>query len=589
MKKLDLLITGVGGQGIILASDIIAEAALAAGYDVKKTDTLGMAQRGGSVVSHVRIAHRVWSPLIKEGEADMLVAFEKLEAARWGYYLQPGAIVIVNNHVLPPLSVNLGTERYPSDEEITSILRQRSEHIYFVNGTSRVRELGNMRTLNMFMLGCSRFLSRLRFTFGRIVYLSAYHPAYGKSILLPSTGVERKSEVPISERVQKSMAQGSWIRRMFEEGTSLKRQYGEENVFDLSLGNPVMEPPIEFRQELRRLAENPLPGMHRYMENAGYPETRAAVAAQLSLDTGIKFTTKDIIMTCGAAGAINVVLKTILNQGDEVIIFTPYFAEYVNYIDNHGGITRALPTDEQFIPKLDVLETAISSKTKAILINSPNNPSGAVYSENFMHQLGELLHKKETQYGTPIFLISDEAYRKIIYDGLKYPSPLPHHPQSIIATSHSKDLALPGERIGYIAVHPDCSQREELVNGIIHCNRILGYVNAPALMQHIVRHLQPVTVSVTEYQKKRDFLYEHLTEMGYSVIKPRGAFYMFPKSPLEDDVAFVRELQQSRVLTVPGSGFGAPGYFRISYCVDERTLEGSLAGFRKAAQKFNLC
>jgi aspartate aminotransferase len=384
----------------------------------------------------------------------------------------------------------------------------------------------------------------------------------------------------MSERVQKSMAHGSWIRRMFEEGTSLKKQYGEENIFDLSLGNPVMEPPVEFRQELRRLVENPLPGMHRYMENAGYPETRVG--------TGIKFTLKDIIMTCGAAGALNVVLKTILNQGDEVVIFAPYFAEYINYIDNHNGISRTLPTDEQFIPKLDVLETAIGANTKAILINSPNNPSGAVYSEDFMHQLGELLHQKETQHGEPIFLISDEAYSKIIYDGLIYPSPLLHHPQSIIATSHSKDLALPGERIGYIAVHPDCCQREELVNGFIHCNRILGYVNAPALMQHVVSQLQSVTVSVAEYQKKRDFLYEHLTGMGYSVVKPKGAFYMFPKSPLEDDVAFVRELQKLRVLTVPGSGFGTPGYFRASYCVADRTLEGSLAGFRKAAQEFNL-
>jgi len=395
--------------------------------------------------------------------------------------------------------------------------------------------------------------------------------------------------VSVSDRVQKSMAQGSWVRRMFEEGTSLKRQYGEENVFDLSLGNPVMEPPVEFRQELKRLVENPLPGMHRYMENAGYPETRAAVAAQLSLETSIEFTMNDVIMTCGAAGALNVVLKTILNEGDEVIIFAPYFPEYINYIDNHGGIARILPTDEQFIPKLDILEAAIGAKTKVVLINSPNNPSGAVYGKDLVHQLGELLSKKETQYGTQIFLISDEAYRKIIYDGLKYPSPLPHHPQSIIVASHSKDLALPGERIGYIAVNPTCSQRKEVVDGFIYCNRTLGYVNAPALMQHLVSHLQSVTVPIAEYQKKRDFLYDHLTEMGYSVMKPQGAFYMFPKSPLEDDVALVRELQSWRVLTVPGRGFGTPGYFRISYCVDDRTLEGSLAGFRKTSQKFNLC
>ena len=393
----------------------------------------------------------------------------------------------------------------------------------------------------------------------------------------------------ISDNVRRRMAEGSWIRRMFEEGAILKHQYGEETVFDLTLGNPVMEPPIEFKRELERLTGNPLPGMHRYMENAGYPETRAAVAEQLSLETGIKFTMNDIVMTCGAAGALNVVLKSILNPGDEVIIFAPYFAEYGNYIDNHGGNTKVLPTDDQFIPKLDILEAGITSRTKGIIINSPNNPTGVVYSEGFVRQLGDLLQKKEGQYGMQIFLISDEAYRKIIYDGLKYPPVFPHHRHSIVITSHSKDLALPGERIGYIAVHPECSQREDLMDGLVFCNRVLGYVNAPALMQRVVRSLQNVSVSAAEYQKKRDFLYSHLTEMGYSVVKPQGAFYMFPESPLRDDVAFVKELGQWNVLTVPGRGFGLPGYFRVSYCVEDRTLEGSLVGLRRAAEKFDLC
>jgi aspartate aminotransferase len=384
------------------------------------------------------------------------------------------------------------------------------------------------------------------------------------------------------------MAEGSWIRRMFEEGAIMKKRYGEENVFDLSLGNPIVEPPPEFNQELKKLAEQPLPGMHRYMSNAGYAETRAAVAEQLALETGIKFTMNEIIMTCGAAGALNVVLKTILNAGDEVIIFAPYFAEYVHYIDNHYGVARILPTDEHFAPKLDKLENAINEKTRAVIVNSPNNPSGAVYDEQRLQGLGEVLRKKETQYGTQILLVSDEAYRRLIYDGVKYPFPVRYHPQSIITTSHSKDLALPGERIGYIAVNPNCHQREELVNGFIHLNRTLGFVNASALMQHIVRHLQAVTVSVAEYQQKRDFLYDHLTKMGYSLVKPQGAFYIFPKTPLEDDVAFVRELQELKVLTVPGSGFGTPGYFRISYCVDDQTIEGSLSGFREIAQKFGL-
>ena len=393
----------------------------------------------------------------------------------------------------------------------------------------------------------------------------------------------------ISDNVKGRMVEGSWIRKMFEEGAVLMRRYGAENVFDLSIGNPVMEPPTEFKKELKRLVENPLPGMHRYMDNAGYAETRVAVAAQLSKETGIKFNVSDTVMTCGAAGALNVILKTILNKGDEVIVFAPYFMEYSNYIDNHGGTIKVLPTDDKFLPKLDALEAAITAKTKGVIINSPNNPTGVVYSEDLVHMLGDLLHKKESQFGTQIFLISDEAYRKIIYDGLKYPPVFPHHKQTIVATSHSKDLALPGERIGYIAVHPECGQHDELMSGLVFCNRVLGFVNASALMQRIVCVLQDVTVSVAEYQKKRDFLYSRLVEMGYSLVKPQGAFYVFPKSPLEDDVAFVAELRQFNVLTVPGRGCGLSGYFRASYCVDDRTLEGSMDGFKKVAQKFKLC
>ncbi len=393
----------------------------------------------------------------------------------------------------------------------------------------------------------------------------------------------------VSENVARRMAEGSWIRRMFEEGAILKRRYGEEHVFDLSIGNPVVEPPLEFDRELKRVVKSTKPGMHRYMENAGYEGTRAAVAAQLSKETGLKFTVSDIVMTCGAAGGLNVVLKTILNPGEEVIVFAPYFMEFGNYIDNHGGITMVLPTDEQFVPRLDALEAGITDRTKGVIINSPNNPTGVVYSEGFLRRLGDILRKKETQYGKHIFLISDEAYRKIIYDGLQYPPIFHHYRHSIVVTSHSKDLAIPGERIGYIAIHPQCAQREELVAGFVFCNRILGFVNAPALMQHVVRSLQHVTVSIADYQKKRDFLYENLIKLGYSVVKPQGAFYMFPRSPLGDDVAFVNELRQWNVLTVPGRGFGTPGYFRISYCVDDRTLEGSLVGFKKAAQKFKLC
>ncbi len=392
----------------------------------------------------------------------------------------------------------------------------------------------------------------------------------------------------VADKIKSGMADGSWIRRMFEEGNALKQKYGAANVFDLSLGNPIMEPPPEFRHELLRLAQNPVPGMHRYMENAGYAETRAAVAQSLSGETGLKFTASDIVMTSGAAGALNVVLKTILNPGEEVIVLAPFFVEYLNYIDNHGGIGRVVKTGEGFMPDVSLIEAAITPKTKAMILNSPNNPTGVLYTEKCLKSLGEAIRKKEKQFGTSIYLISDEPYRKILYDGLTFPQVVTHHPRAIVLTSHSKDLALPGERIGYVAINPDCEGKKELVDGFIYCNRILGFVNAPALMQHIVKHLQSVTVSIADYQRKRDLLYGALTAMGYSMNKPQGAFYLFPKSPVEDEVAFVRDLQEYRVLVVPGRGFGTPGYFRISYCVDDATVQGSLDGFRKAARKYGL-
>jgi aspartate aminotransferase len=252
-------------------------------------------------------------------------------------------------------------------------------------------------------------------------------------------------------------------------------------------------------------------------------------------------------------------------------------------------VPRIVPTDDRFIPRLEVLENAIGPGTKAVLINSPNNPTGVVYWDDFLRQLGELLTRMENRHGTQILLISDEPYRKIVYDQRQCPQIWPHYRDCVVVTSHSKDLALPGERIGYIATHPECGEREELVDGFVYCNRTLGYVNAPALMQRLIRSLQSVTVSVPEYQRKRDFVYGNLKQMGFSLLKPEGAFYVFPKSPIPDDVGFVKELQQRRVLVVPGIGFGLPGYFRASYCLDDKTLEGSMAGFREVARKFKLC
>lgn len=393
----------------------------------------------------------------------------------------------------------------------------------------------------------------------------------------------------ISRKLQQQMAEGGWIRKMFEEGIALKKRFGESNIFDLTLGNPVMEPPDEFHQELRRWVNEPSAGMHRYMPNAGYPETRAAVAEHLSSVTGLPFSQNEVVMTCGAAGGINVVLKTILETGDEVIIFSPYFVEYIYYIDNAQGIPRIVPSDSQFVPDLKILEENITPKTRAVLVNSPNNPTGVVYSDETLREIGKLLDKKERELGTEIFLISDDIYRRLVYDEVECPYVFQYHPRTVVTTSFSKDLALPGERIGYVAVNPQYDGRDELFNGFVFCNRVLGFVNAPALMQNVIRALQDVWVDIDEYVRKRDLLYDNLIEMGYSIVKPTGAFYMLPKSPIEDDAAFVKELQKYNVLVVPGKGFGAPGYFRISYCVEDRVIEGSLQGFKAAAKQFNLC
>ena len=390
----------------------------------------------------------------------------------------------------------------------------------------------------------------------------------------------------ISKKIKGLMEQGSWIRKMFEEGIALKQRYGDDKVFDLSLGNPIMEPPPEFYSALRRLAEDPSPGMHRYMPNAGYVETRAAVAAQLSEETGLGFTADQVMMSCGAGGALNVVLKTLLDPGDEVVVFAPYFVEYLFYADNHGGACKVVPWDEGFLPDTGALEEAITPRTRVVLVNSPNNPTGVLYSDQVLGRLAQTIQRKERELGTEIFLVSDEPYRRILFDGLVYPHIFRHHDRSIVVTSHSKDLALAGERIGFVALHPDYDGAEELMNGLVFCNRTLGFVNAPALMQHIVRELQSVTVDVQAYQEKRDFMYGRLTGMGYELVKPQGAFYMFPRSPIEDDAAFAAELQRHNVLVVPGRGFGAPGYFRLSYCVSDKTLEGSLTGFSKAIEAF---
>jgi aspartate aminotransferase len=394
--------------------------------------------------------------------------------------------------------------------------------------------------------------------------------------------------MPIAKKIKHYMESASWIRGMFEEGIRLKHQYGEDNVFDFSLGNPVLEPPPAFHAALRDLLEHPQPGMHRYMPNVGYPETRAAVAAQLTKETGMPFTAEHIVMCVGAAAGINVVLKTLLDPGDEVLFFAPYFVEYHFYVDYHGGVAKVVPTGANFDLDLEALEAALSPRSKVVLINSPNNPTGVIYPATTLKQLGELLQRRERQFNTKIYLLSDEPYKKLIYGGLTYPEIYPHHPNTMTVTSHAKDLALPGERIGYIAVNPDCADLKDLISGMSFTTRTLGFVNAPALMQRVIVKLQGVTIEMSQYERKRNFLCDHLMAMGYQLVKPQGAFYIFPKTPIADDVAFVKALQAKNILTVPGRGFGTPGHFRIAYCVEDRTIERSMHGFRAVAKEFGL-
>jgi aspartate aminotransferase len=402
-------------------------------------------------------------------------------------------------------------------------------------------------------------------------------------------GIGRRSEeMAISKKIEKALEGASWIRRMFEEGDRLKRMYGPEKVFDFSLGNPIVEPPGEFFEELKRVANNPIPGMCRYMANSGYAETRKSIASMLSEETGLSFTEKLIVMSTGAAGGGNIVLKSILDPGNEVITPSPYFVEYRFYVDNHGGTLKAVETREDFSLDLEAIEEAIGKKTKAILINSPNNPTGVVYSKESLIRLGEILARKSEHYGKTIFLLCDEAYKRIVYDNVKLPNVFSVYDHCIAITSHSKDLSIPGERIGYVAISPLAEGKERLAEALAFSNRTLGFVNAPALMQRLVGRLRHVSVDISGYQEKRDLLYDALVDFGYSMVKPMGAFYIFPRCPIDNDVAFVKALQAKNILTVPGRGFGKPGHFRIAYCVERSVIEAALKGFGELAVEYGM-
>jgi aspartate aminotransferase len=373
---------------------------------------------------------------------------------------------------------------------------------------------------------------------------------------------------------------------MFEEGAKRIQKYGAENVFDFSLGNPNLEPPEKFNEVLSELVKDQTPFQHAYMPNAGFPATRQAVAEYLNGFNRASFSADEIVMTVGAGGALNVVLKTILNPGEEVIIPSPYFVEYNFYLDNHQGIPRTVATKDDFSFDIEAIEGAVNEKTRAVLIDSPNNPTGRVYSEGELRELAEVLESSSKKFGQTIYLISDEPYRKIAYDGISIPSIFDVYSESFVVTSFSKDLSLPGERIGYAAAHPDISDKAMILGGMVLCNRILGYVNAPALMQRAVSSLLTESVDISIYQRRRDILCEGLESAGYDFVKPQGAFYLFPKTPIEDDVAFVSELQEENILTVPGSGFGGPGHFRIAYCVSDDVIKRALPGFERVMKKY---
>lgn len=390
----------------------------------------------------------------------------------------------------------------------------------------------------------------------------------------------------ISKKIEGFISQSSWIRKMFEDGLRLKQEFGAENVFDFSLGNPNVEPPHQFKELLIEVANDKSLGVHGYMPNAGYIDTRSAIADYLSGVHKKEIKADHVVMTCGAGGALNVILKTLLDPGEEVIVPTPFFVEYRFYVDNYNGVIKLVDSHDDFSLNLRAIEDAVTEKTKIVLINSPNNPTGKIYDEKSIHALGELLKRKSAELKNEIYLISDEPYRDIVYDGIEVPSIMQVYNNSIIATSYSKSISLPGERIGYLAVNPAVADLDQLMGGLVLCNRIIGFVNAPAIMQRIVAKMQGVTVDVEEYKRKRDLLCDGLASAGYNFEKPEGAFYLFPRSPIEDDVKFVKDLQKKNILTVPGSGFGKAGHFRISYCVDDATIVNSIPAFAEVMRKY---
>ena len=401
---------------------------------------------------------------------------------------------------------------------------------------------------------------------------------------------ERKISIMIADKMVDLVKNSSAIRAMFEEGKIMAAKYGAENVYDFSLGNPNVPAPAEVKKAVFEELEKEDPVvLHGYMNNSGYEDVRAAIADSINRRFQTSFGEQNIIMTVGAAGGLNVILKTLLNPGDEVIVIAPYFGEYNSYVSNYDGkIVVVSPNTENFQPNLEELEQKITANTKAVIINSPNNPTGVVYSEDTIRKMADILRGKEKELGTDIYLISDEPYRELVYDGIEVPYLTKYYENAIIGYSYSKSLSLPVERIGYLVIPDEVSDAEDVIAAANVATRILGYVNAPSLMQKVVAKCLDAKVDVPFYNRNREALYNGLKELGFECIKPEGAFYLFVKSPVEDEKVFCAAAKKYNILIVPGSSFACPGYVRIAYCVSYETIMNSMPGFKALAEEFKV-
>lgn len=390
--------------------------------------------------------------------------------------------------------------------------------------------------------------------------------------------------MPIARNHHVAVFGTSLIRKMFNEGTKLKAQFGAENVFDFSLGNPNVPPPKEFAEAIISIMNEDIPNKHAYMTNSGYPETRQYVADFLTKEQGIPVHRDNIVMTCGAGAALTLICQAILNVGDNIVVSIPNFVVYKTYAENFGGELKTVPCLEDFTLDLKAMEQAINEKTAAILINSPNNPCGVIYPQEQIDALSKILERKSREFNRPIYLLSDEPYRQIVYDGYDVPTIFPAYKHSIIVSSYSKSLSIPGERIGWAAIHPEADEGDLIVKVMTTATTGLGFTNAPALMQRAIIKVDGKTVDPEIYKKKRDLLAGPLKEIGYEFILPHGTFYLFLKAPGGDDMKFVEVLQEQKILAVPGTGFNMPGYFRLSYCVEDDVINRSIPGFKKALE-----